>query len=199
MSVPASAYPAVLTDQPPDRIANWRPLVQWLLAIPHFVVVYVLAIVAYVVGFISWLAILFTGRMPQGMADFQCLYLRYSTRVNFYAGYLGDKYPPFSFDGGGADPGDYPTVRVDVTPALEGRNRVTTFFRLLLAIPHFFVLVFVGIAAYVVWLIAFFAVLFTGRWPEGLRNFAVGTLRWNMRVSAYLYLLTDEYPPFCLV
>jgi Domain of unknown function (DUF4389) len=198
MSVPASAYPAVLTDQPPERIANWRPLVQWLLAIPHFVVVYVLGAVAEILAIISWFAILFTGRLPKGIADFQCLYLRYSARTWFYAGFLSTPYPPFSFDGGGADQGDYPTVRVDVTPALEDRNRVTTFFRLLMVIPHLLVLIFVSIAAWVVWIVGFFAVLFTGTWPEGLRNFAVGALRWSTRVSAYLYLLTDEYPPFSL-
>lgn len=198
MNVPAGAYPAALTDEPPEQVANWRPLVQWFLAIPHFVVAYVLGIVAEVLAVVSWFAILFTGKLPKGLADFQCLYLRYSARTTFYAGFLAEPYPPFSFDVGGADQGDYPAVRVDVTPALEDRDRVTTFFRLLLAIPHIVVVMLLGLAAFVAWIVAFFAVLFTGRWPDGLRNFVVGTQRWNLRMSAYLFLLTDEYPPFSL-
>jgi hypothetical protein len=68
----------------------------------------------------------------------------------------------------------------------------------LLAIPHFIVLTFLGIAAFVVEIIAFFAVIFTGRWPAGMRDFVVGVVRWSTRVNAYVLFLTDEYPPFSL-
>jgi hypothetical protein len=68
----------------------------------------------------------------------------------------------------------------------------------LLAIPHFVVLLFVFIGAMFVWIGGFFAVSVTGRWPEGMRNFLVGTMRWSLRVSTYSYLLTDQYPPFSL-
>ena len=87
-----------------------------------------------------------------------------------------EEYPPFTFDGPFADPGDDPRVRVDFVPAIEGRNRLTIFFRLLMLIPQIFVLFFVSIAAFFVLLIGFFAVIFLGRWPTGLNNFLIGFL-----------------------
>jgi uncharacterized protein DUF4389 len=191
-------YPVGLSFEAPERIARWRPLVQWLLALPHYFVLYALGIVSGVLVLVSWFVILFTGRLPAGIANFQAMYLRYRVRVTTYAGFLQEEYPPFSFTAVSPDPATYPHLRVDVDPALEDRNRLTTFFRLLLAIPQLVVLFFLGIAASVVWLIAFFVVLVTGYWSEGLGNFAVGYLRWNLRVEAYLNLLTDRYPPFSL-
>jgi hypothetical protein len=89
-------------------------------------------------------------------------------------------------------------VRTDLQPRLTDRNRVTTFFRWILVIPHGVALLVVGIAASIAWFIAFFAVLFTGTWPDGLKNFVLGYLRWSLRVNAYALLLNDEYPPFSL-
>jgi hypothetical protein len=196
---PASAsYPATFTFDPPEKIANWRPLVHWLLAIPHFVILYVLSLVSEVIGLISWFVILFTGKLPEGMANLQALYLRYNVRTLIYAYFLLEEYPPFTFATTPSDPGDYPRIRVDVQPELENRNRLTTAFRIILVLPHFIALAFVGIAAWVVVVIGFFAVLFTGRWPEGMRNFVLGFMRWWLRVMAYFVLLTDEYPPFSL-
>jgi hypothetical protein len=79
---------------------------------------------------------------------------------------------------------------------VERRSRLTTFFRSLLAIPHFFFAAVYGIAFYVVYIIAWFALMFTGRWPAGLYEFAGGFLRYITRLSAYLYLGVDAYPPF---
>jgi Domain of unknown function (DUF4389) len=196
---PASVeYPARFTFDPPEKIANWRPLVHWLLVIPHMLVLYVLQTVSEVLAFVSWFVILFTGKLPDGIATFQAMYLRYAIRVALYAGFLREEYPPFSFATSTTDPGDDPRVRVEVEPQLEDRDRLTTAFRIILVIPHLVVLAFLGIALSVVVLIAFFAVLFTGRWPDGLREFALGVGRWWLRVQAYLLLLTDEYPPFSL-
>jgi Domain of unknown function (DUF4389) len=89
-------------------------------------------------------------------------------------------------------------VRTAFAPELENRNRVTVGFRLILAIPQIIVVALLTVAALVVWLIALFAVLFTGRWPEGLHTFAVGYMRWVTRLEAYVGLLTDTYPPFRL-
>jgi hypothetical protein len=192
------AFPATLTFDAPERIANWRPLVHWLLAIPHLAIVYALGAVSEIVAVISWFAVLFTGRLPKGLADFQALYVRYTLRTATYFAFLREEYPPFSFSTIPADPGDDPRVRVEVVPQLEGRNRWTVAFRLILAIPQLIVLAALGIALFFVGVIAFFAVLFTGRWPAGLREFALGVGRWWLRVQAYLVLLTDEYPPFTL-
>jgi Domain of unknown function (DUF4389) len=191
-------YPATLEVDRADRIANWRPIVQWLLAIPHFVILYVLGFVAEVVAIIGWFAILFTGKLPDGLANLVCLYLRYNNRTIAYAGFLREEYPPFAFETVAPDPGTYPPVRTGLTPELEDRNRLTVAFRIILVIPQLIVLSVLGIVAFLALVIAFFAVLFTGRWPEGLRTFVVGIMRWSTRVTAYLYLLTDEYPPFSL-
>jgi hypothetical protein len=195
---PAPAYPATLEVDRPERIARWRPIVQWLLAIPHFIVLYVLGIVAEIVAIISWFVILFTGKLPEGLANLVCLYLRYNNRTIAYAAFLRDEYPPFGFETVAPDPGTYPPVRTGFAPELENRNRLTVAFRIILVIPQLIVLALLGIAWLVAHLIAFFAVLFTAHWPEGLRTFIVGVLRWATRVNAYLYLLTDEYPPFSL-
>jgi len=193
-----TAYPATLTIDPPERIANWRPLVQWLLAIPHLAVMYALNILGEILAVISWFAILFTGRLPASIAGMQCMILRYGARLQTYLIFMVDEYPPFTFATATADTGERPRVRVDVVPALENRNRVTTFFRLILAIPHFVAMLVLSLAAVVCVLIAFFAVLFTGRWPEGLRGFVINVARWGLRVQSYCFLLTDEYPPFTL-
>jgi hypothetical protein len=192
------AYPATLEVDTPTRIANWRPLVHWLLAIPHAVVLNILGIVSGVVALISWFAILFTGKLPEGMANLQALYIRYTNRFNVYVYFMREEYPPFSFETVAADPGDDPGVRTTVVPELENRNRLTTAFRFILVIPHVIVLALLGIAAFFAAIVAFFAVLFTGHWPEGLQNFVVGVFRWSTRVAAYYTLLTDEYPPFSL-
>jgi hypothetical protein len=193
------AYPATLEVDRAERIANWRPIVQWLLAIPHLVIINVMQDLSGVVAIISWFAILFTGKLPEGLANLQCLIVRYGNRTYAYAGFLREEYPPFTFETvAPADPDSYPPVRTGFVTELENRNRLTTAFRIILVIPHVIVLVVLAVAAVVAWVIAFFAVLFTGRWPEGLRSFVVGVMRWGTRVYAYLLLLTDRYPPFSL-
>ena len=89
-------------------------------------------------------------------------------------------------------------VRLDADYYPQPPNRLTTFFRWLLVIPQVVVLVFVGVAAFVVAVIAFFATVFTGRYPRGMFDFLTGAIRWGARVSAYALLLTDRYPPFSL-
>ena len=189
-------YPLTLTFDTPEKIARWRPLVHWLLAIPHFIILYVLGIVAQVLAFVAWFAGVFAGKIPDGLQKPIAMYLRYNARVTTYMLFQREEYPPFAFDGSFADPGDDPRLRVDVVPAIEGRNRLTIFFRLIMLIPQLIVLIFVSIAAWFVMIIGFFAVIILGRWPTGLNDFLIGFLRWTTRVNAYCYLLTDEYPPF---
>ena len=190
-------YPVTISVDTPQRVANWRPLVHWLLVIPHLVVMWVLQTVSQVVSIIAWLAILFTGRLPAGLAQFQAMYLRYSLRTYAYAGFLTDQYPPFAFDAVNDDPGGHPTS-LSISPDLEGRNRLTCFFRIILMIPALIFLAIIVIIATICSILGFFAVLFTGRWPEGLRNFVVANLRISARFGAYASFLTDQYPPFSL-
>jgi hypothetical protein len=111
-------------------------------------------------------------------------------RALAYLMLLEDQYPPF-----GDAP--YPASLTLVDPA-GPRDRLTVGLRLLLAIPHFIVLFFVLCAWWVTTVVAWVAILFTGRYPQGLYDFGVGALRWLIRVEAYMLLLIDEYPPFAL-
>jgi hypothetical protein len=198
MQPTADSYPATLTFNPPERVKNWRPLVNWLLAIPHLLVASALRYVAQLLAVVAWFIILFTGRLPGELANFQVMYMRYYVRIGLFAGFLREEYPPFAFAMTPNDPGSDPRVRVDVLPQLASRNRLTVGFRFILVIPQLIVLTLLAIAEAVVLLIALFAVLFTGRWPTGLSQFTVGVLRWWLRVETYLLLLTDDYPPFAL-
>jgi hypothetical protein len=194
----AGNYPATFELDRAEHIANWRPLVHWLLIIPHVIVLNVIGVVASVVAFIAWFVILFTGKLPEGMAGLMALYVRYYNRVYAYDLFMREEYPPFSFDTTAQDPGDYPPVRTQLSPELENRNRLTVAFRFILIIPQVIVLLVLFIVLGFAALAGFFVVLFTGKWPVGLQEFVLGVLRWNTRVSAYALLLVDEYPPFSM-
>ena len=172
-------------------------MVHWLALIPHLILLEILQQLAWLLNLFGWLAIVFTGRLPKGMADFQSMYLRYSTRVYAYFDFLHERYPPFAFEMSASEPGDTP-VTVNIEPQLTDRNRLTVFFRLILVIPALVFTVVTGIVSAVMVVLGFFAVLFIGRWPSGMRGFVVSWLGVNLRLNAYLHLLTDEYPPFKL-
>ncbi|HEX6595316.1 MAG TPA: DUF4389 domain-containing protein [Acidimicrobiales bacterium] len=190
-------YPADLELDAPLEVARWRPLVHWLLGIPHLMIAGVLGNVAGVISLVSWFVIVFTGRLPEGLANFQCMVMRYSARTYSYVLWLREPYPVFDFTMTPEDPGGDPVVVV-IRPQLENRNRLTVGLRFLWIIPIALFTALVGLAAFFVAIAAFFAVLFTGRWPEGMRRFIVNTGRLGTRLSAYSYLLVDDYPPFAL-
>jgi hypothetical protein len=193
-----SAYPVDIQLDAPLTVARWRIIGNPIMAIPHLIVAEVLYAVAELLAFIGWFAILFTGKLPDFIFNFNTLALRYYWRTGSFYLWMREPYPPFDFEMTVEDDGlDPPTRFVIQTPA-ESRNRLTVFFRVLLAIPHFIVLTIVGIGAYVAMIIGWFAVLITGAWPQGLRDFLIGVQRWGLRLGAYLLLLTDEYPPFGL-
>lgn len=168
---------------------------QWILAIPHLVIAGALDYLSGALAVVSWFAILFTGKLPAGLADFQVLILRYSTRAQTYAGFMYDDYPPFDFTVSSTEPGGSP-MHLHVRPELENRNRLTVGFRFILAIPAMLYAIAIAIVGAICWFLAFFAVLFTGRWPDGLWMWVMKMLRVSTRFSAYILLLTDEYPPF---
>jgi hypothetical protein len=151
-----------------------------------------LGVVAALCAIIAWFAIVFNGRYPEGLEKLARFYLRWRVRAVSYVALLRDEYPPFG-------DGEYPVeLDFEPLPADAKRDRLTVAFRLVLAIPHLLIVWVLGVAWALSTLIAWFAILFTGRYPEGLYGFAVGVLRWNTRVEAYLLLLHDEYPPFRL-
>ena len=179
-----------LSVQYPDRLSRLLIFVKWLLAIPHIFVLALLGIVVAVITIVAWFAILITGKYPEGMWRFSVGYMNWTARVNAYVSLMRDEYPPFSFDG------DYPAgVRLEYPTHM---SRLLIFIKWILIIPHTIVLYFVGIGASIVTLIAFFVILFTGKYPEELFRFYEGYLRWSNRANAYTLLLTDDYPPFTL-
>jgi hypothetical protein len=121
---------------------------------------------------------------------------RYQWRVWTYVLWMREPYPPFEFTPSAVDTGTDPASLSIERPAELSRGLI--FVKWLLAIPHYIVLFFLAIASVFVILVAFFAVLFTGRWPAAMRDFVVGVARWSTRVEAYVTLLTDQYPPFSL-
>jgi hypothetical protein len=191
---PVPGYPISLEFDRGLDVQNWRPLVNWLLAIPHLIVLGVLQIASGLLVIVSFFAVLFTRRNP--FVGFQSMFLRYNWRVVSFIYWVRNEYPPFDFETSAADNRLDP-ARVNVEDPGE-MNRWLPLVKWLLAIPHFIVLTFLAIAVYVVLIITFFVVLFTGKWPEGMRDFVVGVLRWGTRVTGYVVFLTDAYPPFTL-
>lgn len=191
------SHPVDLQLDAAPEVANWRPLVHWILAIPHLIIANVLDNVANALAFVSWFIIVFTGRLPDGIARFQCMILRYEARAYSYVLWLREPYPPFEFELLAADPGTDP-IRVDISPQLEDRNRLTVGLRIIWIIPIAIFTFIVGIGAFFAIVAGFFAVLFTGHWPDGIRRFIVNTARLVLRVSVYGRLLVDDYPPFAL-
>lgn len=136
--------------------------------------------------------LLFRQKYPRWWFDWNLAFTRFSTRVAIYLMLLRDEYP--STD-------EEQAVHLDITypNAKEELNRWLPLVKWIMAIPHYIVLLFLGIGAWVAAIIAWFAILFTGRYPKSLFEFVVGVMRWQLRVAAYAFMLiTDRYPPFSL-
>jgi Domain of unknown function (DUF4389) len=138
------------------------------------------------------LMILFRQKYPRWWLDWNRELLRFSNRIGVYLALMDDRYPSTDEQQGVALDFPYPDAK-------QGLNRWLPLVKWLLAIPHYIVLVFLWTAAVVSVVIAWFAILFTGRYPRGLFDFVLGVFRWTNRVVGYaLILVTDEYPPFRL-
>jgi hypothetical protein len=138
------------------------------------------------------LMIVFRQKYPQWWFDWNLELQRFGNRVSAYLALMDDRYPSTT---------DHQSVHLDYAypDAASELNRWLPLVKWFLAIPHYVVLFFLGIAAVVVVIIAWFAILFTGRYPRGMFDFVEGVIRWNNRVLAYAFILvTDQYPPFRL-
>ena len=175
----------------PEHLSRLLIFVKFLLAIPHIIVLYALSLAAGIVTFIAFFAILFTKKYPESLFNFNLGIQRWGHNVGAYVWFLRDEYPPFSFDAG-----SYPLTYDIVYPAELSRWLI--FVKWLLVLPNTIVYLFVLIVAYFATMVAWFAILFTGRYPRGMFNFVVGALRWGARANAYSNLMTDAYPPFSM-
>jgi hypothetical protein len=149
-----------------------------------------LGAVAAFLAVVSWFAIVFTGRHIAGIRQFTAFYLRWRVRALSYVMLLEDAYPPF---------GDAPyPATIELVDPVEPRDRLSVGLRLILAVPHFIVLLFVLVGWTLTTILAWFVILITGSYPQSVYAFGVGALRWRLRLEAYLLLMVDEYPPFSL-
>ncbi len=206
-----TVYPVALAGRLDPELSRWLWVVKWILAIPHYIVLAFLWLAFLLLWVVAFFAILFTGRYPRGIFDFNLGVLRWTWRVGFYSYWaLGtDRYPPFSL----REEPDYPATLDVAYP--ERLSHWLPLVKWLLAIPHVILVgIFVGgwgwgwnddvwgigIAGLVgiLVVIAGVVLLFTGRYPRSLFDFTLGLDRWVFRVAAYVSLMRDEYPPFRL-
>jgi hypothetical protein len=142
--------------------------------------------------FPTLLMIVFRQKYPRWWYDWNLELLRFENRVGVYLGLLDDRYPS-------TDERQSVSLEFPYPDAKQDLNRWLPLVKWLLAIPHYVVLIVLSLAAFVCVIIAWFAIIFTGRYPRGLFNFVVGVGRWSNRVTAYAFVLvTDRYPPFRL-
>jgi hypothetical protein len=205
-------YPARLNGQLDLPLSRWLWIVKWFLAIPHVIVLFFLWIAVSVLTIVAGFAILFTGRYPRSLFDFNLGVMRWSWRVAFYAfdAFGTDRYPPFSLQRDPSYPADFD---VDY-PAQLSRGLVLVKWWLL-AIPHLIIVSILAGGWGVGWLgdwrtaggggliwilavIAGFFLLFKNEYPQQLFDLVMGLNRWCYRVLAYVALMRDEYPPFRL-
>src|SRR3954468_13802607 len=206
-------YPLRLEGELDGHLSRWLWLLKWVLVIPHVIALVFLWIAFVVLPVVAFFAILFTGRYPRAIFDFNVGVLRWSWRVGFYSySALGtDRYPPFTLD----DVPDYPARLAVEYPQTLSRGLVLVKWWLLALPQYLIVTVFAGGAMAIfnetndnwAWtsgggligclvLIAGVVLLFTGRYPRSIYDFAMGMNRWVLRVVGYATLMTDAYPPF---
>ena len=161
---------------------------------PHLFLLVFLSIASIFIGFIAFWVILFTGKYPKEMYDFQVKFIRWNLRVNARILNLSDGYPAFGLNA----KDENVTFEMEYPKSLSrGNLLLKTFLGIFyIIIPHLFVLSFRIIGVYFVIIIAWWAVLFTGKYPKGMFDFMVGTLRWELRFNLYIHNMTDTYPPF---
>jgi hypothetical protein len=201
-------YPVKLSVDYPDRKLNrLATFFRIFMIIPIFIILAALEGVSFkwgaansgwqfgVAGLVvlpTVLMLLFRKKYPKWWFDWNLALTKFTTRVSVYLALLNDEYPS-------TDEEQSVDITIDYPDAQNDLNRWLPLVKWIMAIPHYIVLAFLGIAAWVVTIIAWFAILFTGNYPRNLFDFVVGVYRWALRVSGYAFILvTDKYPPFSL-
>jgi len=164
------------------------------MTLPHAFLLFFFGMWSAILTFISFWVILFTGRYPESFFEYQVKLIRWNIRLNARRYNLCDGYPSFFIDG--AD--DRTSFNMDYPESLSrGNALLKAFFGwLYCAVPHVFILLFRLFWGAILSFVAWWVVLFSGKYPEGIHEFNVGTLRWTTRLNLYLTYMTDQYPPF---
>jgi hypothetical protein len=188
---PEQPYPVQFSIEYPDRDLNrLTTAFRLIVAIPIAIVAAALA--GSVLFPAALLMVVFRQKYPRWWFDWNLEFLRFENRISAYLALMDDRYPS-------TDEHQAVTLDFPYPDAKQGLNRWLPLVKWLLAIPHYIVLFVLGIAALLVIVFAWFAILFTGRYPRGLFEFVLGVMRWGNRVVAYAFVLvTDRYPPFRL-
>lgn len=185
-------YPADLQIDYPETTNRLTTFFRPFVALPILII---FNIVSYAVSNLSLailLMILFRKKYPRWWFDWNLAFTRFSLRIAGYMLLLQHDYPSTDEDQAVHVKLIYPDVEKEL-------GRGMPLIKWLLAVPHFFILLFLYLAVFVVSIIAWFAILFTGKYPRGMFDFTVGVMRWNLRVQSYFMLLiTDQYPPFSM-
>ena len=193
----STPYPLQLDFLADCRITRWRPFVQWLLAIPHLMIAWTLRSLRQVLTLISLFMVLFTKRIPRPIFDAIVMTYRYEWRAMSYVLFMHEDYPPFDFDLSSEDDGmeSHTSLRLSYP---EHLGRWKPLYKWFLAIPQYFVVAALFVAAGMGIIVGLLAVLVTGEYPGRIRDFIVAVYRYSLRVEAYVGFLTDRYPPFSL-
>lgn len=193
-AAPASGladYPLRLDIDHQEQYSRFMPLVKWFLLIPHYIALIVLSFVAVLAVIVAWFAVLITGRYPRALFDFVLGVGRWRMRVTGYLYLLVDGYPPFSLE---HDP-DYP-VRFQIEYPEDGVARWRPLVAWLLVIPYLIVANIIQYLGHLMVFFGFFTILFTRKFPKGMFDIVLVSLRWLERGYAYLLWMTTKYPPF---
>lgn len=186
------SQPAVTFEIPyQEHHSRLTTFFRFLTVIPPALWAGLLGIGAMFCVVIAWFALLFTGRYPRGLYDFNSLFARYSAKVNGYYFLATDRFPGFSAD----EPQDYP-VRLSIGEPLPLYNRMKVLFRLILLIPPYLIAYAMNIVATVGAILAWFAIVFTGRLPQGIYGIVRLGLSYQVRVAPYFLLMTETWPEF---
>ncbi|HMB19625.1 MAG TPA: DUF4389 domain-containing protein [Spirochaetota bacterium] len=172
-----------------------RTFFGWLyIYIPHYFVLFFVSIWGAILQFVAFWVILFTGRYPQSMFEYQVGLLKWTVRLSARAYNVSDGYPSFGING----TDEYTDLNVPYPEKVDRGLVLLRFFLGLfyVIIPHYFILGFRGIWVGILAFVAWWVVLFTGRYPEDMHNWVVGQVRWQTRVMLYMQYMTDTYPAF---